>query len=373
MENNAEKYEEVKQRIVDEGGHYHNGVFSVNGKNGTKWLFTVDEKKLLDDCEKYHTVVSEVMCLNQANLPVQEVPAIESCDAISGAPLGLGQDLPGNLVPAVGKAQKMEKFEAFIDALMEDDVAWIDLYMANQEADYWNEGGFEAYRTLQSLHEEWRLFEELNERCADVFQQAGTLVPFLTHHSKLETDDCLDAWQSLFQFLSGEGIKVEGNEVSIDVREFTFRFELELMQDAEGCGLAFLGFHKGGLNPMPADFHEHGLSYLWFEMGAPISYAQWESCVIEMMHARLSNQFAVSECDLDSILAKFKMFDADFLERLVAETTIDICVRFWQEKEWPDPHIEDSYTMADYRREKAAYRKQVEEDYKTGPWELWGH
>ena len=36
-----------------------------------------------------------------------------------------------------------------------------------------------------------------------------------------------------------------------------------------------------------------------------------------------------------------------------------IATRLWQEKEWPDINIEDSYTMQDFRNEKESFVKKI--------------
>ena len=48
-----------------------------------------------------------------------------------------------------------------------------------------------------------------------------------------------------------------------------------------------------------------------------------------------------------------------FARKAAIESTISIAMRFWQEKEWPDPHHEDSYTMQDYWAERQAYEKKI--------------
>ena len=48
-----------------------------------------------------------------------------------------------------------------------------------------------------------------------------------------------------------------------------------------------------------------------------------------------------------------------FAKKAAIESTISIAMRFWQEKEWPDPHHEVSYTMQDYWAERKAYEKKI--------------
>ena len=63
---------------------------------------------------------------------------------------------------------------------------------------------------------------------------------------------------------------------------------------------------------------------------------------------------------MDRIFSQFtSITDDNFLEAKSNAATIAIATRLWQEKEWPDIHIEDSYTMQDFRNEKESFVKKI--------------
>ena len=72
--NEKEKYEQIKAEIIEDGGKTGEGKFLVFGKNGSVWTFRVDEEKLFDESENYHTVVSEVTGVGTNLMPITKVP-----------------------------------------------------------------------------------------------------------------------------------------------------------------------------------------------------------------------------------------------------------------------------------------------------------
>ena len=92
--NNKEKYEKIKQEIRQTGGRCNHGSMLIFGKNGSVWNFNVDEEKLLNDVDNYHTVISKIVGTEVNLVGLSKVPDV-SIKEIAGVKLAMGFRLSG--------------------------------------------------------------------------------------------------------------------------------------------------------------------------------------------------------------------------------------------------------------------------------------
>ena len=111
--NNKEKYEKIKQEIRQTGGRCNYGSMLIFGKNGSVWNFNVDEEKLLNDVDNYHTVISKIVGTASKSGRTFNVPDV-SIKEIAGVKLAMGIDYPGCIVTAIHGKDKFVKFENLV-------------------------------------------------------------------------------------------------------------------------------------------------------------------------------------------------------------------------------------------------------------------
>ena len=366
-----ERYEKIKADVRKTDGRYKNGSFLIFGNNGTVWGFNVDEKKLFDNSDKHHTIVSQIVGTGANLLPMANVPDI-SMKEIAGYEFQSGIDNPGCIVTGIGGKNKFEKFEKLIQLLIEDDLIWVDLYMNARMEEHWNEYEFSKYRTFQSMFDEWKLYQIMNEIRAENGLFSTEKAPFMFYHDNIETDISAPAWESMFNEINKNNFKIDGNEITIQNNGIEITFEIKMMPD-EGnmeyenkeisCSIISCDFAK---NIAINSFYP---SNKWFEKNGYCSRDRWESWIPFGFEEYIVNEFTWEispttgeefKAAIERIISMIQTIMSEgFARKAAIESTISIAMRFWQEKEWPDPHHEDSYTMQDYWAERQAHEKKI--------------
>ena len=370
--NEKQRYEKIKQEIRQTGGRCNYGSMLIFGKNGSVWNFNVDEEKLLNDVENYHTVISKIVGTEVNLVALSTVPEI-SVQEIAGVKLAMGIDYPGCIVTAVGGKDKFEKFENLVNLLISDDKIWVDIFLNSKMEEHWDDAGYSRYRTLESMYNEWKLYQQLTAIRIQNGIQDPEVAPFLFYHDQLEVDVSADSWQQLFKFIAEHNLKMNGNVITIKANHIELKISLELMPKIVESTESM---HKQIASTIiSCDIPKHILARTtyppdkWFAEINYCSVDDWEhwlpfaieECIVNefnwTVNPQDSNEF--KSC-IDRIIAMFSRFyDDDYLDEITRKATISIATRLWQEQEWPDLHIEDSYTMQDYRNEKASFVKKI--------------
>ena len=370
--NKKQRYEKIKNEIRQDGGRCNNGSFLIFGKNGSVWNFNVDEEKLLNDITTYHTVISKIVG-TEANLAaLSTVPDI-SVKEIAGVKLSMGLDYPGCIVAAIGGENKFDKFENLVKLLIEDDKVWVDIFINSMMEEHWNNEGYGRYRTLESMFKEWKLYQKLTKVRTENGIQDPEAPPFLFYHDLLEVDKSAHIWQNLFQYLNESNITIKDNEIIIKANNIELKFDLEMMPKSSTSKISISKQISCSL--ISCNLPKHILSMItypskkWFAENNYCSVDEWEHWLPFAIEESLANEFTwqVNPKDkndfksaMDRIFSQFtSITDDNFLEAKSNAATIAIATRLWQEKEWPDIHIEDSYTMQDFRNEKESFVKKI--------------
>ena len=377
--NNKEKYEKITQEIRQTGGRCNHGSMLIFGKNGSVWNFNVDEKKLLNDVDNYHTVISKIVGTEVNLVGLSKVPDV-SIKEIAGVKLDMGIDYPGCIVTAIGGENKFDKFENLVKLLIEDDKIWVDIFINSKMEEHWNDAGYSKQRTIESMFNEWQLYQKLTKIRIENGIQKPEVVPFLFYHDYLEVDVSAESWQHLFNLIAKHNLKLNGNEITITANQIELKINIDMMANL---------MHSTDSNNkqisssvISCDLPKHILAMItypsekWFTENNYCSVEDWESwlpfaieeCIINeftwTVNPQDSNEFKSA---IDRIINLFRSFhDEEFLSEIITKATIAIATRLWQEQEWPDLHIEDSYTMQDYRNEKALFVKKISDLLKGG-------
>ena len=377
--NKKEKYEKIKQEIRQTGGRCNHGSMLIFGKNGSVWNFNVDEEKLLNDVDNYHTVISKIVGTEVNLVGLSKVPDV-SIKEIAGVKLAMGIDYPGCIVTAIGGEDKFDKFEKLVNLLIEDDNIWVDIFLNSKMEEHWNDAGYNKYRTIESMFNEWELYQKLIKIRFENGIQEPEVVPFLFYHDYLEVDVSAESWQHLFNLIAKHNPKMNGNEITITANQIELKINIDMMANL---------MHSTNSNNkqiscsvISCDLPKHILAMItypsekWFAEDNYCSVEDWESwlpfaieeCIINeftwTVNPQDSNEFKSA---IDRIINLFRSFhDEEFLSEITTKATIAIATRLWQEQEWPDLHIEDSYTMQDYRNEKALFVKKISDLLKGG-------
>ena len=377
--NNKEKYEKIKQEIRQTGGRCNHGSMLIFGKNGSVWNFNVDEEKLLNDVDNYHTVISKIVGTEVNLVGLSKVPDV-SIKEIAGAKLAMGLDYPGCIVTAIGGEDKFDKFENLVHLLIEDDKIWVDIFINSKMEEHWNDAGYSKYRTIESMFNEWKLYQKLTKIRIENGIQDPEVAPFLFYHDYLEVDLSADSWQNLFQFIAEHNLKMNGNEITITANQIELKINIDMM--------ANLTYSTDSNNKqiscsvISCDLPKHILAMItypsekWFAENNYCSVEDWEfwlpfaieECIVNEFNLEITPQDSGEfKSAIDKIIAMFTRFnDEKFLTEITTQATIAIATRLWQEQEWPDLHIEDSYTMQDYKNEKASFVKKISNLLKGG-------
>jgi hypothetical protein len=377
--NNKEKYEKIKQEIRQTGGRCNHGSMLIFGKNGSVWNFNVDEEKLLNDVDNYHTVISKIVGTEVNLVGLSKVPDV-SIKEIAGVKLAMGIDYPGCIVTAIGGEDKFVKFENLVKLLIEDDKIWVDIFINSKMEEHWNDAGYSKHRTIESMFNEWQLYQKLTKIRIENGIQEPEVVPFLFYHDYLEVDVSAESWQHLFNLIAKHNLKLNGNEITITANQIELKINIDMMANL---------MHSTDSNNkqisssvISCDLPKHILTMItypsekWFTENNYCSVEDWESwlpfaieeCIVDeftwTVNPQDSNGFKSA---IDKIIAMLTRFnDEKFLSEITTKATVAIATRLWQEQEWPDLHIEDSYTMQDYRNEKALFVKKISDLLKGG-------
>ena len=377
--NNKEKYEKIKQEIRQTGGRCNHGSMLIFGKNGSVWNFNVDEEKLLNDVDNYHTVISKIVGTEVNLVGLSEVPDV-SIKEIAGVKLAMGIDYPGCIVTAIGGVDKFVKFENLVKLLIEDDKIWVDIFINSKMEEHWNDAGYSKYRTIESMFNEWQLYQKLTKIRIENDIQEPEVVPFLFYHDYLEVDVSAESWQHLFNLIAKHNLKINGNEITITANQIELKINIDMMADLTHSTDS--NNKQISSSVISCDLPKHILAMItypsekWFTENNYCSVDDWESWLPFAIEECIVNEFTwtVNPQDsnefksvIDRIIDMFSRFNEDkFLGEITTKATIAIATRLWQEQEWPDLHIEDSYTMQDYRNEKALFVKKISGLLKGG-------
>jgi len=379
--NKKEKYEQIKTKIIEDGGKTGEGKFLVFGKNGSLWTFRVDEEKLFDESENYHSVVSEVTGVGTDLMPITRVPTI-SIEEISNVHFEKGYTNPGCFNPAIGRKNKFQKFEKLIELLISDDEIWTELYIKEKSEEYWNNSQFAQYKTFQSMFEEWKLYGKFNEIRTETGLFSAEIPPFMFYHDHIETEISRDSWIEMFEFIQKHNFVIQGDEITIQCDGFRITFKIQMMPETheESNGekmqistsiISFDTVKNVAINTFSP-------SKECFEKVGYCSIEDWEHWMEFAFEEYINDQFSGTELPengdefntaIQRIISMFEqIISKDFIRKYAMEATINIFTRHWQMEEWPDPHFEDSYTMQDYQDEKKVFRNKIrkmfEEDFQ---------
>ena len=195
----------------------------------------------------------------------------------------------------------------------------------------------------------------------------------LFYHDYLEVDVSAESWQNLFQFIAEHNLKMNGNEITITANQIELKINIDMM--------ANLTYSTDSNNKqiscsvISCDLPKHILAMItypsekWFAENNYCSVEDWESwlpfaieeCIVNEFNLEITQQDSGEfKSVIDKIIAMFTRFnDEKFLTEITTQATIAIATRLWQEQESPDLHIEDSYTMQDFRKEKASFVKKI--------------
>ncbi len=377
--NNKEKYEKIKQEIRQTGGRCNHGSMLIFGKNGSVWNFNVDEEKLLNDVDNYHTVISKIVGTEVNLVGLSKVPDV-SINEIARVKLAMGIDYPGCIVTAIGGEDKFDKFENLVNLLIEDDNIWVDIFINSKMEEHWNDAGYNKYRTIESMFNEWKLYQKLTKIRIENGIQEPEVVPFLFYHDYLEVDVSAESWQHLFNLIAKHNLKMNGNEITIRANHIELKINIDMM--ANLIDSTDSNNKQISCSVISCDLSKHILSMIsypsekWFAGNNYCSVEDWESWLPFAIEECIVNEFTwtVNPQDsngfksaIDRIINMFRSFnDEEFLSEITTTATIAIATRLWQEQEWPDLHIEDSYTMQDYRNEKALFIRKISDLLKGG-------
>lgn len=379
--NEKEKYEQIKAEIIEDGGKTGEGKFLVFGKNGSVWTFRVDEEKLFDESEKYHTVVSEVTGVGTDLMPITKVPTI-SIEEISNIQFEKGYTNPGCFNPTIGRKNKFQKFEKLIELLVSDDEIWTELYINEKSEEYWNNSQFANYKTFQSMFEEWKLYAKFNKIRSETGIFSAEIPPFMFYHDHIETEVCRDSWIEMFELIQKHNFEIQGDKITIELDGFRITFKIQMMPETDEISngqkmkisssiISFDSVKNIAINSFSP-------SKECFEKIGYCTIEDWEYWMEFAFEEYINNQFSWTELpengdefnsSIQRIISMFKqIISENFIRKSAIVATINIFTRYWQQKEWPDPHFEDSYTMQDYQDEKKAFRykirKMFEEDFQ---------
>ena len=379
--NEKEKYEQIKAEIIEDGGKTGEGKFLVFGKNGSVWTFRVDEEKLFDESEKYHTVVSEVTGVGTDLMPITKVPTI-SIEEISNIQFEKGYTNPGCFNPTIGRKNKFQKFEKLIELLVSDDEIWTELYINEKSEEYWNNSQFANYKTFQSMFEEWKLYAKFNKIRSETGIFSAEIPPFMFYHDHIETEVCRDSWIEMFELIQKHNFEIQGDKITIELDGFRITFKIQMMPETDEISngqkmkisssiISFDSVKNIAINSFSP-------SKECFEKIGYCTIEDWEYWMEFAFEEYINNQFSWTELpengdefnsSIQRIISMFKqIISENFIRKSAIAATINIFTRHWQQKEWPDPHFEDSYTMQDYQDEKKAFRykirKMFEEDFQ---------
>ena len=377
--NNKEKYEKIKQEIRQTGGRCNHGSMLIFGKNGSVWNFNVDEEKLLNDVDNYHTVISKIVGTEVNLVGLSKVPDV-SIKEIAGVKLAMGIDYPGCIVTAIGGENKFDKFENLVKLLIEDDKIWVDIFINSKMEEHWNDAGYSKYRTIESMFNEWKMYQKLTKIRIENGIQEPEVAPFLFYHDYLEVDVSAESWQHLFNLITEHDLKMKGNEITIRANQIELKINIDMMVNLTHSTDS--NNKQISCSVISCDLPKHILSMItypsekWFAGNNYCSVADWESWLPFAIEECIVNEFTwtVNPQDsngfksaVDRIINMFSNFnDDEFLSEITTKATIAIATRLWQEQEWPDLHIEDSYTIQDYRNEKALFVKKISDLLKGG-------
>ncbi len=377
--NNKEKYETIKQEIRQTGGRCNHGAMLIFGKNGSAWNFNVDEEKLLNDHDNYHTVISKIVGTEINLVGLSKVPDI-SINEIAGVKLAMGLDYPGCIVTAIGGEDKFDKFENLVKLLIEDDKIWVDIFINSKMEEHWNDAGYSKYRTFESMFNEWQLYQKLTKIRIENGIQEPEVAPFLFYHDYLEVDESAEFWEKLFQLIGEHNFNINGNEITIRANQIELKINVDMMANLTYSTDS--NSKQISCSIISCDLPKHILAMVtypskkWFAENNYCSVEDWESWLLFAIEECIVNEFTwtVNPQDsnefklaIDRIINMFSNFnDDEFLSEITTKATIAIATRLWQEKEWPDLHIEDSYNMQDYRNEKALFVKKISDLLKGG-------
>ena len=379
--NEKEKYEQIKAEIIEDGGKTGEGKFLVFGKNGSVWTFRVDEEKLFDESEKYHTVVSEVTGVGTDLMPITKVPTI-SIEEISNIQFEKGYTNPGCFNPTIGRKNKFQKFEKLIELLVSDDEIWTELYINEKSEEYWNNSQFANYKTFQSMFEEWKLYAKFNKIRSETGIFSAEIPPFMFYHDHIETEVCRGSWIGMFELIQKHNFEIQGDKITIELDGFRITFKIQMMPETDEISngqkmkisssiISFDSVKNIAINSFSP-------SKECFEKIGYCTIEDWEYWMEFAFEEYINNQFSWTELpengdefnsSIQRIISMFKqIISENFIRKSAIVATINIFTRYWQQKEWPDPHFEDSYTMQDYQDEKKAFRykirKMFEEDFQ---------
>ena len=377
--NNKEKYEKIKQEIRQDGGRCNHGSFLIFGKNGSVWNFNIDEEKLLNDVDNYHTVISKIVGTEVNLVGLSKVPDV-SVKEIAGVKLAMGIDYPGCIVTAIGGEDKFDKFENLVKLLIEDDKIWVDIFINSKMEEHWNDAGYSKHRTVESMLDEWKLYQKLTKIRIENGIQDPEAAPFLFYHDYLEVDESAEFWQNLFQLLDEHNLKINGNEITIRANQIDLKINIDMMANLTHS--IDSNSKQISCSVISCDLPKHILAMItypsqkWFAENKYCSVEDWESWLPFAIEEFIVNEltWTVNPQDsnefksaIDRIINMFRSFnDEEFLSEITTMATIAIATRLWQEQEWPDLHIEDSYTMQDYRNEKALFVNKISDLLKGG-------
>ena len=294
--------------------------------------------------------------------------------------LAMGIDYPGCIVTAIGGEDKFDKFENLVKLLIEDDKIWVDIFINSKMEEHWNDAGYSKYRTIESMFNEWKLYQKLTKIRIENGIQDPEVAPFLFYHDYLEVDESAESWQNLFQLIAEHNLKMNGNEITITANQIELKIKIDMM--------ANLTYSTDSNNKqiscsvISCDLPKHIFAMItypsekWFAENNYCSVDDWESwlpfaieeCIVNEFNLEITPQDSGEfKSVIDKIIDMFTRFnDEKFLTEITTQATIAIATRLWQEQEWSDLHIEDSYTMQDYKNERASFVKKISDLLKGG-------
>ena len=200
------------------------------------------------------------------------------------------------------------------------------------------------------------------------------------YHDYLEVDESAESWEKLFQLIGEHNLKINGNEITIRANQIELKINIDMMANltysTDSCSKQI------SCSVISCDLPKHILAMItypsekWFTENNYCSVEDWENWLPFAIEESIVNEFTWTvkpqdsnefKSTIDRIINMFSNFnDDEFLSEITTKATIAIATRLWQEQEWPDLHIEDSYTMQDYSNEKALFVKKISDLLKGG-------
>ena len=102
------------------------------------------------------------------------------------------------LWPLVEKIS-LTSLRTWLNFLIEDDKIWVDIFINSKMEEHWNDAGYSKYRTIESMFNEWKMYQKLTKIRIENGIQEPEVAPFLFYHDYLEVDVSAESWQHLFK------------------------------------------------------------------------------------------------------------------------------------------------------------------------------